>query len=217
MKNKKYLYLSISMLVLFVIWTVMLCFVDREAIGPQESAVGFAAFNGFVHDLTGHNMWLYDVTDWFGLAPFAVCIVFAIFGVVQLIRRKSLSKVDYSIKALGCFYIAVIAAYVLFEFVVINYRPVLIEGKLEASYPSSTTLLMLCVMPTAIMQLNSRIKGKKLRLSINIVLVCFTAFMVIGRLVSGVHWVSDIIGGALLSAGLVLMYQHFVSSRKIKA
>lgn len=214
MKNKKYLYLSLTMLALFVIWTVMLCFVDREAIGPQESVVGFAALNDFVHNLTGTNTWLYNVTDWLGLVPFGVCFAFAIFGVAQLIMRRSLFKVDYSIKALGCFYIVVAAAYVLFEFVVINYRPVLIDGKLEASYPSSTTLLILCVIPTAIMQLNSRIKGKKLRLCTNIILASFIAFMVIGRLVSGVHWVSDIIGGALLSAGLVLMYQHFVKSKK---
>lgn len=214
MRNKKHLYLSLSMLVLFVIWTVMLCFVDRGAIGPQESVVGFATLNGFVHELTGTNMWLYNATDWLGLVPFGVCFAFAIFGVVQLIMRRSLFKVDYSIKALGIFYVAVAIAYVLFEFVVINYRPVLIDGKLEASYPSSTTLLILCVIPTAIMQLNSRIRGKKLRLCTNIVLASFTAFMVIGRLVSGVHWVTDIIGGALLSAGLALMYQHFVKSKK---
>ena len=98
------------------------------------------------------------------------------------------------------------AAYIFFEMVVINYRPTLIEGYLEASYPSSTTMLVMCVMPTAAMQLNMRIKNTVLRRCAIIAIVAFTAFMVIGRLISGVHWITDIIGGALVSAGLVIMY-----------
>ena len=122
---------------------------------------------------------------------------------------KSLWKVDHRILALGVFYVAVMAAYVFFEIVVINYRPTLIDGYLEASYPSSTTMLVMCVMPTAAMQLNVRIKNTVLRRCAVIIVVAFTAFMVIGRLVSGVHWITDIIGGALLSAGLVTMYDVF--------
>jgi undecaprenyl-diphosphatase len=110
---------------------------------------------------------------------------------------------------LGAFYIAVIVAYIFFEMVVINYRPVLINGYLEASYPSSTTMLVACVMPTAIMQLNSRIKNKTIKKCVICIISAFIAFMVIGRLVSGVHWFSDIIGGILLSAGLVTAYKTF--------
>lgn len=113
---------------------------------------------------------------------------------------------DRSILALGGFYIAVIAMYVLFELMPINYRPVLIDGCLEVSYPSSTTLMTMCVMPTAIMQLNGRIKSKALSRAFFLVIAVFTAFMVVGRLVSGVHWITDIIGGALLSAGLIFAY-----------
>jgi undecaprenyl-diphosphatase len=176
------------------------------AIGPQGSEVGFASFNGFVHSLTGVHMWLYTVTDWLGLVPIAVALGFGILGLCQWIKRKSLLRVDRSILALGIFYVAVMATYVLFEFVVINYRPVLIDGHLEASYPSSTTMLTLCVMPTAAMQLQVRIKSKPFRISAVTLISVFTAFMVLGRLVCGVHWASDIIGGVLLSASLVAGY-----------
>ena len=108
----------------------------------------------------------------------------------------------------------VIAVYVLFEYVVVNRRPVLIDGYLEASYPSSTTMLVMCVMPTAIMQLRSRIKNGMLRRVIVGVITIFIAFMVIGRLVSGVHWVTDIIAGALISAGLVVAYLAMVHCEK---
>ena len=205
-KNKKALVWGVSLLIAFVLWTVLVCFVDVQAIGPEGSSVGFATLNRFVHNLTGVNMSLYVITDWLGLVPIGVAFGFAILGLVQLIKRKSLWKVDHNILALGVFYIVVMAAYILFEMVVINYRPTLIDGYFEASYPSSTTMLVMCVMPTAAMQLNVRIKNTVFRRCAIITIVAFTAFMVIGRLISGVHWITDIIGGTLLSAGLVMMY-----------
>ena len=206
MKNHKNFCLSVFFLSVFALWTIAVRFVDVKPIGPNESFVGFATVNEFFHNLTGTNMTLYEVTDWLGLIPLAFCFGFALLGFCQLIKRKSLLKVDSSILTLGVFYIVTIAVYILFEEVVVNYRPVLINGFLEASYPSSTTLLVLCVMPTAIMQLNYRIKNKTFKRCVDIVIICFIIFMVLGRLISGVHWLTDIIGGILLSIGLVLMY-----------
>ena len=194
------------MLAVFVLWTVLICFVDVQAIGPEGSSVGFSTINGFIHELTGVNWFLYTVTDWLGLVPIGVAFGFAVLGLVQWIKRKSLLKVDRSILTLGGFYIVVMTVYILFEIVVINYRPTLINGHLEASYPSSTTMLVMCVMPTAMMQLRARIKNDLFRRCVMFAIAVFIAFMVIGRLVSGVHWISDIIGGVLLSAGLVMMY-----------
>lgn len=210
-KNRRYLYLSVSMLTAFVLWTVAVQFIDVRTIGPNGSSVGFATINGFVHKLTGVHMSLYNVTDWLGLVPIFVAMGFALFGFAQWIKRKQLSKVDYSIFVLGGFYIAVMAVYILFEMVTVNYRPVLINGILEKSYPSSTTLIVMCVMPTAIMQFNSRIKNTVLKKTMSFLITAFIVFMVIGRLVSGVHWFTDIIGGALLSASLVTLYRYAIS------
>lgn len=206
---KKKFGISLGLLTLFVLWTVAVSLVDVQAIGPQGSSVGFAKINQFVHNLTGVNFTLYTVTDWLGLVPVGVGAGFGILGLVQWIQRKKLCKVDCSILVLGGFYIVTIGVYLLFEYLVINYRPVLINGYLEASYPSSTTMLVMCVMPTAMMQCNSRIKNKMLKKIVAVVITVFMAFMVIGRLLSGVHWVSDIIGGLLLSAGLVMLYHTF--------
>ena len=194
------------LLAAFVLWTVAICFVDVRAIGLQGSSVGFAGINGFVHTLTGVHVGLYNITDWLGLVPIFVCLGFAILGLAQWIKRKSIRKVDRSILVLGGFYVITIGAYLLFESVAINYRPILINGSLEASYPSSTTLLVMCVMPTAMMQLGRRIKNKVLRNVTAVIIIAFIVFMVIGRLISGVHWFTDIVGGALLGAGLVMMY-----------
>ena len=206
MKRTKMLFAGAGFLGLFLLWTVLVSLVDIRPIGPNGSMVGFAALNGSVHDLTGVNLLLYTITDWLGLVPIGVAFSFALLGLVQWIKRKSLLKVDKSLLALGIFYIAVMAAYIFFEMVIINYRPVLIGGYLEASYPSSTTMLVMCVMPTAMLQLRDRIKNRVFKRCALISIAAFTAFMVIGRLLSGVHWLTDILGGALLSTGLVMIY-----------
>lgn len=206
-ENKKYLILSICFLAVFALWTLLVKLVDVRAIGPEGSSVGFAALNSFVHELFGVNMTLYNITDWLGIVPFLFVFGFAILGLCQWIKRRSLAKIDKSIFALGGFYIAVMIAFVAFEIFVINYRPILIEGVLEASYPSSTTMLAASVMPTAVMQFNARIKNAALRRIVALLLIAFMVFMVVARLISGVHWFSDIFGGLLLSAGLVLAYK----------
>ena len=210
-KNQKDFCIAICILLAFLLWTVAIQFIDVQAIGPQESSVGFATINQLVHNLTGVHMSLYTITDWLGLVPVMFVMGFGTLGLIQWIKGKHLLKVDYNILILGGFYIVVMAVYVLFEMVVVNYRPVLIGGILESSYPSSTTMLVMCVMPTAIMQFNARIKSNIVKKCVNILITAFIAFMVKGRLVSGVHWFSDIIGGALLSTGLVLIYRAIIS------
>ena len=201
---------SIGLLASFVLWTVLVSLVDTQKIGPEGSAVGFATMNGWFRDLIGVKMRLYVITDWLGLVPLVFVLGFGMRGLIQWGKRKHILKVDSSILVLGGHYIVTLATYLLFENVVINYRPVLIDGFLEASYPSSTTMLVLCVMPTAVMQLNSRIKNLVLRRLVRTLIIPFSAFMVVGRLVSGVHWLTDIIGGGLLSAGLVILYCSIV-------
>lgn len=214
-ETKKNFGIAAILLGAFVLWTVAVRLVDVQPIGPQGSAVGFATINGWVHNLTGVHMSLYTVTDWLGLVPIGAAMGFALLGLSQWMRRKHLKQVDFTILVLGGFYLLVMAVYALFEVFVINYRPVLIGGYLEASYPSSTTMLVLCVMPTATMQLNTRIKSETLKRCATFGITAFTVFMVIGRLLSGVHWFTDIVGGALLSAGLVMLY-HSIISLEIK-
>ena len=204
--NRKQLRTALGWLGAFLLWTAAIRWIDVRPIGPRGSAVGLSTLNGAFHSLTGVHWSLYHITDWLGLVPVGTMFAFTALGLAQWIRRKHLLKVDRSILTLGGFYAAVLAAYEFFEQCVINYRPVLVGGALEASYPSSTTLLVLTVVPTAAMQLKTRIRTPTLRRSVLSVLSAFTVFMVMGRLLSGVHWVTDIVGGILLSAGLVATY-----------
>ena len=205
-KHKKQLRTSVVFIAAFIGWTVALRYVDVQHIGPNGSVVGFATLNGFVHRLTGVCMPIYTITDWLGLVPVAIGFAFAVLGLTQWIRRKHILWVDWSILILGVFYLLMLVVYLLFESVIINYRPVLINGYLEASYPSSTTLLTLCVIPTTMWQLHRRIKRPVFRCIIQTILILFMLFMVVGRLLAGVHWITDIVGGILLSIGMFLLY-----------
>ena len=216
MRNRRKLCAALGLLAAFILWTGMVTRIDVRPIGPQGSVVGLSTLNGLVHELTGVHWTLYRVTDWLGLVPLCFMLGFAGLGLAQWIRRKQLQRVDRSILMLGGFYLIVLAAYGFFERYIINYRPVLIDGVLEASYPSSTTLLVLTVMPTAAMQLNTRIRNAVRRRAVSVAIKGFMWFMVVGRLVSGVHWISDIIGGALLSAGLVMLYAYACGLKGIK-
>ena len=211
MKWKKQCGAGVCLLLLFILWTVLIQCVDVQAVGPQESKVGFAAWNVWFHTLTGENMTLYTITDWLGLVPILICGCFGILGLRQWIQRKKLLQVDSDILFLGIYYVVVILGYLLFEIIPINYRPVLIDGYLEASYPSSTTLLVLSVLPTLKFQMDRRCENQTLRSLATAFTVLFSAFMVIGRLISGVHWLTDILGSVFLSAGLFLLYCAAVS------
>lgn len=216
-RGKRLLLTGTLLLTAFVIWTILIQIIDVQPIGPNGTSVGFAGINRRFHELTGVHMTLYTVTDWLGLVPIAVCTVFGGLGFVQIVKRKSLLKVDFDIIILGFYYIAVIIGYLVFEMIPINCRPILIDGFLEASYPSSTTLLVLSVMPTLCFQADRRLQNRVMKKGIVTASILFSLFMVIGRTVAGVHWLTDIIGSVLLSAGLFLIYTAIVALHDHKA
>lgn len=210
MKNKKYFIAGIILICAFIIWTILIQIVDVKPIGQDETKTGFALLNSCFHKITGVNLSLYHVTDWLGLIPIVFCLIFGITGFIQLIRRKNLFKVDYFVTLSGIYYIIIILLYLLFEMIPINYRPVLISGVMESSYPSSTTLLVASVMPSVSLLIKRRIKAEFIRRFTDVSVTIFILFVVIGRTLSGVHWITDIIGAVLLSAGLFLIYKWII-------
>ena len=210
MKEKRNLLMGVGLISAFAIWTVLIQCVDVQPVGQNGTKIGFAAFNVWFHQLTGVHMTVYTITDWLGLVPIFICMCFGTLGFAQLVKRRSILRVDPDLVLLGVYYVIVIACYLIFEMIPINYRPILIEGRLEASYPSSTTLLVLAVMPTLIFQVCRRVENPLVKKVTAVFAISFSAFMVIGRLISGVHWATDIIGSVLLSAGLYMLYRSVV-------
>ncbi|MCI6763556.1 phosphatase PAP2 family protein [bacterium] len=211
MNNKKRNFLISGILLLIAItFTILVKVVDVKQIGVNNSSIGFATLNQFIFETTGVNIIWYHITDWLGLIPVFMAIVYAFIGLIQLIKRRSIFKVDKEIILLGLYYIIVIALYVFFEKVIINYRPILMNGFLEASYPSSHTLMTICICGSSIL-INKKLFNNKITKVINYLSIIIITITVVGRLISGVHWFTDIIGGILISSGLLMTFYSLLS------
>ena len=211
MNNKKRNFLISGILLLIAItFTILVKVVDVKQIGVNNSSIGFATLNQFIFETTGVNIIWYHITDWLGLIPVFMAIVYAFIGLIQLIKRRSIFKVDKEIILLGLYYIIIIALYVFFEKVIINYRPILMNGFLEASYPSSHTLMTICICGSSIL-INKKLFNNKITKVINYLSIIIITITVVGRLISGVHWFTDIIGGILISSGLLMTFYSLLS------
>lgn len=204
-KNKFFITAAVS-LVLFLLLIVALKTVDVAPIGPMDSTVGLSSLNGFFADKLGTNETWYGITDLLGYVAIAVAALFVLVGACQLVTRKSFKKIDKDIYLLGGFYMLVIVTYVFFEVFTVNFRPVIMEGELEASFPSTHTMFVLCIMSAAINQFEYRLKNVTVRNIVTVLSYLLMAVMVVGRLLSGVHWFTDILGGLLISICYVSLY-----------
>ncbi|MBQ6993180.1 MAG: phosphatase PAP2 family protein [Lachnospiraceae bacterium] len=193
---------------LFVLFTVVVSTVDVRPIGPEGSEVGLAMLNGFVFQKFGVHMIWYSITDRLGVVALLTAFCFAIIGLIQIVNKKSLLKVDIRIILLGIYYVIVIAAYVFFEIFIINYRPIILEESvgLEASYPSSHTMLVICIMGSANVLFQQMIQNKMIRVIMNALSVLVIVVTAVGRMISGVHWFTDIVGGMLLGITMIQLY-----------
>ena len=202
---------------MFVIFSLWIRLFDVQPVGPEGSSIGFAGLNVAVHEFFGMHLFWYKLTQLLGVAAIAVAGVFAVVGLVQLIQRKSLLKVDKKILMLGVIYIIVILLYVLFEKVPFNYRPVVLDPAegLEPSYPSTHTMIILTIFGTAIGVIGDYIKNAKLVLLLKIAALVIMAVTIIGRLICGVHWFTDIAGGVIISLFFINLFKDLTKTESL--
>ncbi len=211
--KKKNILISAIFVLIAIIFTELVKIVDVKSIGPNGSVVGFATINKSISDFIGVNMLWYDITYYLGIIALGMCACYAFIGFIQLVKRKSLLKIDKEIMMLAAFYVLVAIVYVFFEKVIINYRPVLMDGVLEASYPSSHTLMTICICGSSIL-INRRLFNNNITKVLNILILLIMAFTVVGRFISGVHWFTDIVGGILIATAMLVLFDSLLKSLK---
>ena len=203
---------SVALLVkaLAIDFTIAVKTVDiKPALNGTE--IGFSTINYFFFNKVGVHLVWYTITDWLGILPVLLAFSYAVLGLIEWIKRKNVLKVDKEILVLGVFYIVIFFLYFFFEKVIINYRPVLIDGFLEASYPSSHTLITVCISVSSIL-ISKKIFAQNIAKILNIVCYAVIAITVVGRFISGVHWLTDIIGGLLIASALLSLFYAVLSS-----
>ena len=212
-KKKRNFIISGVLTLVAILFTILVKFIDVKAVGASGSDIGFATINKFIFDLIGTNDLFYTITKYLGYVPLLLVMFYGLVGLKQLVKEKNIRKVDKEILILGGFYVVVAVLYVFFEKCIINYRPILIEGELEASYPSSHTLMTICFCISAIIMNKDYIKKEFVK-PLNVFLIILTVIVVIGRLISGVHWFTDIIGGCLISAAVLMCFYSILECNK---
>lgn len=212
MKIKKFIPTGLLFLI-FIVFTFVVKFADVSAIGPNGSEVGLASLNGLIAGIFSYSDFCYKITKIIALFSFMYVFFFAFMGIWQLIRGKSFKKVDTAILGLGGLYVITALFYVLFEVLVINFRPILVDGELEASFPSTHTMLAVTILGSACVYFIYRLKKPQMYVTANIVLI---VMMAVCRLISGVHWCTDIIGGVILGCALISLYLAFMQITNAK-
>lgn len=211
-KRRKEILLCGGLFAVAIIYTLLVKYIDVQEIGPNDSLVGFATINNFMFNLTGVNMLWYDITNWWGFVPLFIAFIYAMIGFIQMIKRRNILKVDKEILGLGVYYIIVIGLYIFFETCIINYRPILMDGILEASYPSSHTLLSVCICGSSLIINKYLFKNRNFFKAENIISILSILVIVIGRFISGVHWFTDIVGAILISIALLKAFNIYIKS-----
>lgn len=211
-KRRKEILLCGGLFAVAIIYTLLVKYIDVQEIGPNDSLVGFATINNFMFNLTGVNMLWYDITEWWGFVPLFIAFIYAMIGFIQMIKRRNILKVDKEILGLCVYYIIVIGLYIFFETCIINYRPTLMDGILEASYPSSHTLLSVCICGSSLIINKYLFKNRNFFKAENIISILSILVIVIGRFISGVHWFTDIVGAILISIALLKAFNIYIKS-----
>lgn len=189
-------------------FSVVVTKIDVRAIGETNTEVGLSHLNEKMFNMLGTNMTWYEITKYLGYVAIAIAAAWALVGLVQWIKRKNILAVDVKILALGVLYSITIGLYVAFTKIMINGRPIILpeETAVEPSFPSSHTMLVCVVSTGAIMILADYITNKGLRILVDIVLSAMAVAMIVGRLLSGAHWFTDIVAGILIAGMLLAWY-----------
>ena len=212
MKKKKKILLEMCVLLFIVslLYTLLIKFVDVRGIAADGSNVGFATINSFFKKIFPFNNTWYDISNVFGFIAILIAALYALLGCYQLIQVKKLSKVDKRLYILAGFYIVFAILYVLFDKIAINYRPVLIDGELEASFPSTHTMLAICICGSSLLISKYFVTHKEIRKYIDFMTWGLMIFIVVARVLSGVHWFTDILGGIIISLFLLMLFYTII-------
>lgn len=205
MKTKLKISLIFSLLFFaaFITLIVLVKSVDVARIGDSQVEIGLSTVNEKIFGRYGYLKFWHKLTNVLGYLSLFVAAFFVVYGIISLIKVKKISKLDKDFFALAASYVIMAFFYILFEKAIVNYRPIILNGKLEASFPSSHTMLTLVILGTAIVEIQRKIKNSTARYALTVVCEIIMAVMVVGRLLAGVHWFTDILGGVLLSGFIV--------------
>ena len=211
---KKGLCITIISFTLFIVLFILLKTVDVKEVGL------YGLNHTYYHE---YNKVLDIISDVIFYIVLAFNIFLIGFVIYKMVKKKE--KIDYKFLVYVLVLSLGIIIWLLFDYVFkINNRPNIIDGKVEASFPSTHVLLTTYIMlssPYIFLKMDGK-KGlenqNKLGFEeiITIIFMAIMLVMVILRLYSGMHWLTDCVAGLLLGIFLFGIYYLIISIIKSK-
>ena len=153
-------------------------------------------------------------TDIILIASIASLAVFAIFGLCQWIKRKSIKKVDKELIFMLIPLILMAIVYFVFDkFLIWNTRP---DGSGEPSFPSTHVMVVATIFLLIALVLPRYIKSKAACALLDLMMLIFIVLTCVGRVLANKHWTSDVIGALVFSLVFALIYYLTAIRRRRK-
>lgn len=186
----------------FAVLIILLSCADVR-VAPNGGKIGLGKMNITVSYALGYGETWYKISKILGYVVLAAAVFNVAVTVWQYFKRKKLIAVDREFLCLCGLYAAVAVVYVAFELFPVNFRPTSSGNNLEASFPSSHALLALTVCGSSAIVAFRKIGSRPWRIAAITAESVLAVALVASRTLSGVHWITDVIGSVILSVALV--------------
>ena len=151
-------------------------------------------------------------TDVILISSFAVLAVFVVLAIVQWVQRKSIKKVDRSLRWMPLPLAIMTAVYFIFDkLLILNTRP---DGSGEPSFPSTHVMVVSTIFLITAFALPKYIKSKPALITIYILMLILVTLVCAGRVLANKHWLSDVIGGFSFAVIFALIYYAVATRRR---
>lgn len=197
-----YTILGCASLFLFILLMILLN-ADKAVIAESGKEVGLSSINNLVKYSYKENLDL--MTDLLFYVTFTVVVFEGCLGIIQLVTRKSLFKVDKEIIIFGISLVVMVVLWLVFDHLLkINVRPIdANEGSFPSTHVMMATFLALASHAFICMKYETRLP-KYLSLVLAIIIISTITF---GRVACGMHYITDVTGGLFM--GLALYFITF--------
>ena len=142
---------------------------------------------------------------------------FAVLGLVQWIKRKSLKKVDKQLRWFPLPLALMAATYVVFDKFLpkfFDFMPTRPNGSGEPSFPSTHVMIVATIFFITTIILPKYIKNKVVRIILELLMVIGLALTCTGRVMANMHTPIDVLGGIAFAFIFAEIYFQIIKPRK---